>query len=295
MEIRILKYFLTVAREENITRAANLLHITQPTLSRQLMQLEDELGVKLFRRSSHHITLTDDGLLLKRRAQEIVSLAEKTKRDFSMGKQLDGEIEIGSGEFKSFSLFSDIMADFKEKNPAVSFRLNSGNADNIKDCLEKGLADIGIVSEPVDISKYDFVRMPQKEIWGVLMRSDNALASKTFITPDDLSGINILIPQRLTVQNELQNWFGDIYGQAEITAVYDLIYNAAVMVRKDMGIVLTIDLDNRFDDLKFIPLSPALQFTSVVVWKKNQIHTNAVDAFITHIKQYLKGISEHSL
>ena len=168
MKLRVLNYFLMVSQEENITKAAQLLHVTQPTLSRQLMQLEDELGVKLFERSNHSIVLTSDGLLLKRRAQEIVSLAEKTKRELTTEKELSGEIEIGSGEFKSFSLLADVIAAFSEKHPGVRFHLNSGNADTIKERLENGGLDIGLLADPVDISRYEFTRLPQKETWGII-------------------------------------------------------------------------------------------------------------------------------
>lgn len=194
MELRVLNYFLMVSQEENITKAAQLLHVTQPTLSRQLMQLEDELGVKLFERSNHSIVLTSDGLLLKRRAQEIVSLAEKTKRELTTEKELSGEIEIGSGEFKSFSLLADVIAAFSEKHPGVRFHLNSGNADTIKERLENGGLDIGLLADPVDISRYEFTRLPQKETWGIIAHNDFAIAKRPFVMPKDLIGLPLILP-----------------------------------------------------------------------------------------------------
>ena len=159
---------LTVAKEKNFTKAAEKLSLTQPAVSHHIGQLEDELGVKLFERSNHRIVLTSDGLLLKRRAQEIVSLAEKTKRELTTEKELSDEIEIGSGEFKSFSLLADVIAAFSEKHPGVRFHLNSGNADTIKERLENGGLDIGLLADPVDISRYEFTRLPQKETWGII-------------------------------------------------------------------------------------------------------------------------------
>ncbi len=291
MELRVLNYFLMVSQEENITKAAQLLHVTQPTLSRQLMQLEDELGVKLFERSNHSIVLTSDGLLLKRRAQEIVSLAEKTKRELTTEKELSGEIEIGSGEFKSFSLLADVIAAFSEKHPGVRFHLNSGNADTIKERLENGGLDIGLLADPVDISRYEFTRLPQKETWGIIAHNDFAIAKRPFVTPKDLIGLPLILPHRRMVREEIQNWFGDLYGDVNVFATYDLLYNAAIMAQKKMGIILTIELESRFDEVKFVPFAPKMEFGSVLVWKKNQIQSAAMEAFIDFSKKYIKSIS----
>ena len=163
MEIRVLEYFLMAAREENITKAAALLHITQPTLSRQLMQLEDELGVKLFIRKNHSIVLTPQGQLLKRRAQELVSLAEKTKREVARREKLSGEISIGSGEYRSRRLFSGILTEFQRDHPDVRYELYDGNSDHIKERIEQGILDIGFLLEPVEIEKYEFIWFPLKE------------------------------------------------------------------------------------------------------------------------------------
>lgn len=295
MELRVLNYFLMVSQEENITKAAQLLHVTQPTLSRQLMQLEDELGVKLFERSNHSIVLTSDGLLLKRRAQEIVSLAEKTKRELTTEKELSGEIEIGSGEFKSFSLLADVIAAFSEKHPGVRFHLNSGNADTIKERLENGGLDIGLLADPVDISRYEFTRLPQKETWGIIAHNDFAIAKRPFVTPKDLIGLPLILPHRRMVREEIQNWFGDLYGDVNVFATYDLLYNAAIMAQKKMGIILTIELESRFDEVKFVPFAPKMEFGSVLVWKKNQIQSAAMEAFIDFSKKCVKSISANAI
>lgn len=171
MELRVLNYFLAIAREENITKAAQMLHLTQPTLSRQMMQLEEELGVKLFVRSNHKIILTEEGLLLKRRAQEMLALADKTKREFIQKETgLSGEIMIGSGEFLSTKVLAEMMVAFRKKHPLVQYRIYSGNAENIQDYIGRGLLDLGVMGEPVDIGKYDFLPMPVKEKWGVMVR-----------------------------------------------------------------------------------------------------------------------------
>lgn len=295
MELRVLNYFLMAAQEENITRAAQILHITQPTLSRQLIQLEDELGKKLFERRNHNIVLTNDGLLLKRRAQEIVSLAEKTKRELSAETELAGEFELGSGEFLSFSFLTKIISAFVKKYPNVKFRVHSGNADTIKEQLENGLLDMGMLSDPVDISKYEFIRLPQKEIWGVVAHKDFEIVKKSFVRPEDLIGLPVIMPNRRLVQDEFKSRFGTVYDRLNIYAYHNLLYNAAIMAKNKMGVVLTLKLESKFDDLKFIPLEPKLESGTVLVWKKNQIHSALTESFIDFIKKYIKGISEYSI
>ena len=184
MELRVLNYFLMTAREENITKAAKLLHITQPTLSRQLMQLEEELGATLFERGKHSITLTEDGKLLERRAQEILELAEKTKEEFLQKESsLTGELSVGSGELRSSRFLAQLLASFQKEHPLVRYEIYSGNSDNIKERIEQGTLDLGILVEPVDMSKYEFLRLPEKETWGILVREDSKLAEKEKVTP----------------------------------------------------------------------------------------------------------------
>ena len=227
MELRVLEYYLMVVREENITRAANLLHITQPTLSRQLSQLEEELGVRLFKRGKHNITLTEEGLLLKRRAQEMVDLADKTRRELVQGQgELSGTISIGSGETKSIHLLAELMTEFRRLHPGVSYDIYSNTADHIKDRIEKGLTDIGLLTEPVEVGKYQFVRIPEKLKWGVLVRRDSPLAQKKEIRPEDLLGVPVLLAKRDSVRNELANWFGDCYERLDIASTFNLLYNA---------------------------------------------------------------------
>ena len=285
MELRVLKYFLAVAREENITKAAALLHLTQPTLSRQLMQLEEELGVQLFRRSRYHIELTEDGMLLRRRAQELVDLAEKTTREFSLREtELMGEIAIGAGETQSMSFLSRAMVSFRENYPKVTFRIFSANADDVKERLDTGLLDMGLLTEPVDVGRYAFCRMKERDLWGVLVRMDSPLANLNSVTPDDLEQVPLIISGRESVQRELASWFGDRWERLQIAASFNLILNAANMVRYGVGTALSFDLNFSFDDLRFIPLSPAMDTGTVLVWKKDQVLTPAVEAFHQHIK-----------
>lgn len=285
MELRVLKYFLAVAREENITKAAALLHLTQPTLSRQLMQLEEELGVQLFRRSRYHIVLTDEGMLLRRRAQELVDLAEKTTREFTMREtELMGEIAIGAGETRSMSFLSRAIVSFRERYPKVTFRIFSANADDVKERLDTGLLDMGLLTEPVDVGRYAFCRMKERDRWGVLVRLDSPLADLNSVTPDDLEQVPLIISGRERVQRELANWFGSRWERLQIAATFNLILNAANMVRYGVGTALSFDLNFAFDDLRFLPLSPTMNTGTVLVWKKDQVLTPAVEAFHQHIK-----------
>lgn len=293
MELRVLKYFLMAAREENITKAAEVLHITQPTLSRQLQQLEEELGVKLFLRSNHNIRLTEDGMLLKRRAQEIVSLAERTEREFYHREELiTGEISIGSGETRSVYELAEKLSVFQKKYPAVSYDFYTANADDIKERLDKGLLDIGLLTEPVDISKYNFIRLKERERWGILVREDSELAEKEYIRPEDLLEVPLLMVGRPLVQNELAGWFGDFYEQLHIVGTYNLINNAAVMVEKELGCALCFHIGVNYNGLRFIPLLPAVETGAVIVWKKNQINSKAVYELIDYLKKCQKSISD---
>lgn len=293
MELRVLNYFLMVAREENITRASEQLHVTQPTLSRQMMQLEKELGVKLFDRNSHNIILTQEGNLLRQRAQELITLAEKTQKEVSGENTiLTGEISIGSGEFKSVDFLAELVYEFNRKYPDIRYDLYSGNADNIKEQMDKGLIDIALLSGPVDIGKYEFLRIQHKESWGVLVREDFPLAKKETICPGDLPGLPLITTNRELGQKELANWFGEFTEQMEIKAAYNLLYNAAVMVKKGLGIALCLQLNVTYEGLKFIPFAPKLEQDSMLVWKKNQTMAPLQAAFVKFIKEYIREKQE---
>ena len=292
MELRVLRYYLLVAREENITRAAELLHVTQPTLSRQLMQLEQELGTRLFHRGQHSITLTDDGMLLKRRAQELVALADKTEREFIKSEgSLTGEISIGSGETLSMHILAQWIAAFREENPLVQYDIYSATADEVKDRIEKGILDMGLLVEPVDVSKHEFIRIPCRERWGLLTQADSPLAELDCITPDDLVHIPLLIARRNLVQEELRGWFGRQFESMDIIGTYNLIYNAAVMVKNGVASALTTEHDRAYEGLRFIPLRPTLERGSVLVWKKHQTYSPAAARFFAHVQKCSKRMT----
>lgn len=287
MEIRVLSYFLMVAREENITRAAALLHITQPTLSRQLMQLEEELGVQLFRRSNHSITLTEEGILLRRRARELVALAEKTKQELRQEEQLGGEIAIGSGEYQNSRLLSEILAAFHQKYPDVKYEIYSGNSDNIKERIERGVLDIGFLLEPVDVGKYEFIRSPMEEEWGVLVSENSDLASKEYVTPADLAPRPLIFARRDLVKREITNWFGEYAEGIQVVASGNLPYNLAAMGRQDIGVFLNLKLDCQYVGMRYIPLYPKLTSHTVLAWKRNQAMAYTVRIFIDFAKKYI--------
>lgn len=282
MELRVLRYYLTVAREENITRAAEILHITQPTLSRQMAELEAELNTRLFERTNRKIALTEAGMLLRRRAEELVSLAEKTELEFkNSGEELTGLISIGSGVSAVVSEnLPDLIQTYSNRYPHVRFELHTGTAAVIKDQLDKGLLDIGILMEPVEVEKYSFIRLPKKDVWGILMPEDEPLAQKNHITPSDLQTLPLIVSWRIA-EREAKAWFGGNTDHLNVICTYDLIDNAALLVERRLGYAFVIEgALKHFPGLVFRPLSPEVSNTSVLVWKKYQPSSTAVQKFI---------------
>ena len=244
--------------------------------------------------SNHRIILTQDGLLLRRRAQEIVELTERTEKDFAhKDEELTGEIAIGSGETRSVSVLAEVLSSFRQRYPRVRYRFYSGNADHIKERIENGTLDIGLFPEPVDISRYEFIRVPVREEWGVLTQEDSPLGRLPFVRPENLVGRPLMISGREMVQHELANWFGDEFQKLDISVRYNLLYNVAMLVRNGFGDALCIRLDCQYPGLRFVPLHPPLAFGSVLVWKKHQVAFPAVSALIAHAKKCLSGILEH--
>ncbi|MGI6109097.1 MAG: LysR family transcriptional regulator [Eubacteriaceae bacterium] len=268
MEIRVLRYFLTVVREENITRAANVLHITQPTLSRQIAQLEEELGVTLFNRGTRKITLTDEGILLRRRAEEILALVDKTEKEMAEQEDLiDGEISIGCGEMESVKLLPRLMKSFNLQYPLVTWSVYTATADQIRERMDQGLTDIGLLLEPIDIEKYDFIRMDVPEHWVALLLPDDPLAEKDTVTAEDLIGKPFILPERLEVRHELAGWFGPYYEKLNLLCTSNLSTNTAVMVEQGLGYALTLEGALPFLDSKQLVskrLSPEWNGTSVL-------------------------------
>lgn len=291
MEIRVLRYFLTVVREGGINRAAEVLHITQPTLSRQLSQMEEEVGVKLFHRGARKITLTNEGILLRRRAEEILELVDRTERELIEQEELvEGQIVIGCGELAAVQVLSEMIASFREKYPSVSYDIFTANADVVKEQMEKGLVDIGVLLEPVDMEKFDFIRLSEKERWVVLMRPDDPLAGHDSVRAEDLKDMPLILPRRLNVQNELLNWFGPAFRDKQIQFTSNLSTNSALMVQ--MGLAYSIVIEGAvpfWDKEKIVyrPLCPELKSASVLAWKKKQPFSLASMKFIEHMRYFL--------
>lgn len=296
MEIRVLRYFLTVVREESITKAAEVLHITQPTLSRQLSQMEDDIGVKLFHRGTRKITLTNEGILLRRRAEEILQLVDNTEKELvEQEEQIEGKITIGCGELASVQVLSELIDAFSKKHPSVSYDIFTATADLVKEQMDKGLIDIGLLLEPVDIEKYEFIRLSMRERWVVLMRPDDALAKKEFISAKDLVQLPMILPRRLNVQNELASWFGDYYADLYVLFTSNLNTNGAVMVRNGLAYSVVIEGSVPFWDqtkITYRPLFPELKANCVLAWKRQQPFSLAATKFIEHAKCFL-GMSVH--
>lgn len=291
MEIRVLRYFLTVVREESITKAADVLHITQPTLSRQLSQMEDDIGVKLFHRGTRKITLTNEGMLLRRRAEEILQLVDNTEKELvEQEEQIEGKITIGCGELASVQVLAELIDAFIKKHPGVSYDIFTATADLVKEQMDKGLVDIGLLLEPVDIEKYEFIRLDTKEKWVVLMRPDDKLAKKKSVSAEDLSELPMILPRRLNVQGELASWFGDYFANLNVLFTSNLNTNGAVMVRNGLAYSVVIEGSVPFWDqskITFRPLSPELTATCVLAWKRQQPFSLAATKFIEHAKCFL--------
>lgn len=286
MEFRVLQYFLTIVREENISRAADVLHISQPTLSRQMSQLEEELGVQLFIRG-RHLALTDEGVMLRCRAEEVIALMDKIECEFEEKSEVGGVISIGSGGLLALQSLTPVMESFRQKYPKVQFQLYTNSAEYVKERLEQGLLDFGFLLEPIDVTKFDYIRMPEKERWGLLMRIDHPLAKKDYILREDLFSIPLITSDRLSIQKELENWLEDDFSKLDIFATYNIITNVVMLVNKRVASALTIEgAVNLFEShcMVFKPLYPELTMTSVLAWKKFQPNFGTAGKFLDYFK-----------
>lgn len=283
MELRVLRYFIEVARTQNITAAAERLHITQPTLSKQLMDLEDELGAKLFERGKRRTTLTEDGMLLFQRAKEIVALADLTESAFrSTDERIAGDIAIGCGETNGMRLLVDAMKEMRAAHPGVTFRLSSGNFEDISDRLDSGLVDFGLFVGDAAVAKYDYIKLPHSDAWGLLMRADDALAVRATVRPQDLDGLALLCSRQAVTGNELSGWLGREFGELDIVATYNLIHNATYMVEAGMGCAVSIEgLVNTWGTgLVFRPFEPALTARLSFAWKRGRQLSRSAAEFL---------------
>lgn len=294
MDIRVLQYFLAVAREESITKAAETLRMTQPPLSRQLKDLEEELGKQLLIRGSKKVTLTEDGMLLRKRAEELIDLMEKTKAELtSSNENINGEIYIGCGETEGISVFAQAACSLQKKYPLIHYHIYSGDASRVMERLDKGLIDFGLFVGSIDITKYDYIKLPMKDTWGVLMPKDSPLAERNSISAEDLLDKPLIVSHQASDNSEVVSWLGTDMSKLNIVATYDLIYNAAKFVEKGFGYVIALDkLINTTGDsnLCFRPLYPILEAELCIVWKKYQVLSRASNTFLQQLQQEMENL-----
>ena len=291
MEIRVLRYFLEAAREGSITRAAQRLFVSQPTMSKQLKELENELGVKLFVRSNYSIRLTEAGMLLRERAADIIELADKTKDEFrSLDEINSGDIYVGSAESESISRFTDAVKYIRDAYPGIRCNIYSGNMEEVCEKLDRGLLDFAIVMSFVDINKYNYLKVPAADTWGVLMKKGDPLSQKGSLTVDDIRSLP-LICSRQWLEQDFPQWFGSGADEVTVAATFNLNYNAAVMVRSGIGYAVTYDKLNSTgedSDLAFRELKGVPKSEMYVIWRKYQPFPPAVKLVLNELKRRFK-------
>ena len=293
MEIKTLRYFLAVAREENMTKAAELLHVTQPTLSKQLKALEDELGKKLFTRHSFSIRLTEEGILLRNRAEDLISMADKIEQEFiSLDDLTGGDLYFGLAESYQIRYLAREIRSFKQKYPGLRYHITSGDTEQVIEKLDKGLLDFTVLAEPPDPTKYEYVPFPDKEIWGLVIPSDDKLSKKKTIRIDDL----VLLPLFCSDQsweNDIPRWAGDRMSELHLEGSFRLSYNGSLFTKEHLGYLLTFNglIDTSENSgLVFRPLSPKLETGLYLVWKKYQTFSPIASRFLDQIKDsFLSG------
>lgn len=293
MEIRVLKYFLTVAREGSITGAANYLHLTQPTLSRQLQELEKELGQKLLIRTNHNVSLTPEGMILRKRAEAILDMVEKTENEFaSLKDEIAGEVHIGSGETGTFKFIAEIIDEIHREYPGIIFHIYSGILEDVTERIDNGLLDFGIIMQPCDTSKYNVIDLPEKDTWGIIMQKTSELAKKEFVTFEDLEKVPLILSRKAfrkpTPDNEFCRWFNEKKDTLNIAATHTLFYNGAIMVEQGVGNMFTLNnLANtdKNSSLCFRPIRPNFETGWGVIWKKYQYFTPASKLFLEKLQQ----------
>ena len=292
MDLRILKYFLAVAEEGNITRASERLHVSQPALSTQLAALEDELGHKLFVRGARGIELTEKGIALKRRADDLVDLAERIETEIKSGDsdELSGTISIGAGETPAFRFVANAAEGLRRRNPELQFSVSSGNGEDIIAHLREGTFDLGVLVGPGRYDGFDYLTLPYTHHWGLAVRKDSPLAAKKRISPKDARGIPLICSRQAMVKEFLAGWFGCTFGKLDVVATYNLIYNAAVFVEAGLGAAICIDgmIPQEFAErVVFRPFAPALVSDVYLAWRKNATLSPAASAFVSAVRQWI--------
>ena len=288
MELRVLQYFLTVAREETFSAAAEALHLSQPTLSRQIKDMEDELGKQLLIRGGRKVTLTEEGMLLRKRAEEILALAELAREEIRTAEDtLTGALHIGAGETEAVHFLTRAARRLQAEHPQIRFHIISGDTTDVMEQLDRGLIDFGLLFDPIDLGRYDAIRLPAQDTWGVLMRRDSPLAAQSTVRAEDLWERPLIISRQATESNSLSTWLRRDVAQLNIVGTYSLIFNASLMVQDGMGYALCLDgIINTTGDsaLCFRPLAPALQAGVNVVWKKYQILTRPAQRYLQELQ-----------
>lgn len=290
MEIRVLRYFIEIAREGNMSRAAETLHVSQPTLSKQMKDLEEELGKKLLKRGSASVSLTDEGMLLRKRANDILEMVDKTTDEF---KSLDvitgGDVKIGCAESYLIKYLAHSIRELKEKYPMLRYHLSSGNTEQVSEKLDRGLLDFAVIAQPPDLSKYNYIEIPGADTWGLVMRKDNPLLEKESISVDDLIGTPLICSNQ-AMAVDIPRWCGEKLDLLELSGTVNLAYNGAVFVKEGLGCMLTFDQlvgTGSESELSYRPLSPVLETKMYVIWKKYQVFTPIAELLIDELKEKL--------
>lgn len=290
MEVRTLRYFLEIAREGNMTRAAERLHVSQPTLSRQMKELEEELGRKLFVRHSTSVGLTDEGMLLRKRAEDILDMVDKTEEEFQQLDELTGgDLYIGCAESYLIQYLGQAIGEFQKDYPNFHFHLTSGDTDHVAERLERGLLDLGFIVEPPDLSKYNYLEVPGTDTWGVVARADSPLAKLEVVTFDDLQPFPVMVSDQ-SLANDLTRWCGEKVDQLNVAGTLTLSYNGSVFAKEGLAVLLTFEhlIDtSKESGLVFRPLSPKLENKMYLIWKKYQVFSPIAERFLEHLTEYV--------
>lgn len=290
MELRVLQYFLAVAREQSVSGAAEYLHLSQPTLSRQLKDLEEEFGKQLFIRGNRKITLTEEGMILRKRAEEIMDLVQKTEQEITSNDEIVvGDIHIGAGETGAIRILAKAARQLQKKHPGIRIHIASGDSVNVTEELDKGLIDFGILFDPKDLSKYNHLKIPKKDTWGVLMLKDAPLAQKEAVHPEDLWDKPLILSRQHRDGSALSIWLNKSETDLNIVATYNLLYNGSILVSEGIGYAITLDkiINTQGSNLCFRPLTPSLQAGLCIVWKKYQVFTKAAQLFLRALQENL--------
>lgn len=288
MELRTMRYFLAVAREENMTRAAELLHVTQPTLSKQLKSLESELGKRLFIRHSFSIQLTEEGILLRQRAEDLIQMADKITSEFlSLDDVLGGEIYLGLAESCQIRYLAAEIRSFKNSYPGLRYHITSGDTEQVTEKLDKGVLDFAVLAEEPNAAKYNYLKFPQADIWGVIMPENCPMAEKQSVSADDLAGLPLFCSEQ-GWNSDLPRWCGNKMDRLHLEGSFRLSYNGSLFVREGLGYLLTFDhlIDTSADSgLVFRPLTPKLESAIYLIWKKYQVFTPIAEKLLERLQK----------